>query len=57
MHPHMGKNSFTNAWAHDITQQSSSIQEKELVKRLYQQMKDFANGNAQNNIAIMSLKI
>ena len=46
------------AWAHNITQQGLSMKEKEVVESLYQSVKDFANGNAQNDdIAIMSLKI
>ena len=45
------------AWAHDITQKGSVVQEKEVVESLYQSVKDFANGNPQNDdIAIMSLK-
>ena len=46
------------AWAHDITQKGSMVQEKEVVESLYQSVKDFANGNPQNDdIAIMSLKV
>lgn len=46
------------AWAHDITQKGSVVQEKEVVESLYQSVKDFANGNPQNDdIAIMSLKV
>ena len=34
------------------------VQEKEVVESLYQSVKDFANGNPQNDdIAIMSLKV
>ena len=45
------------AWAHDITQQGPLVQEKEVVESLYQSVKDFANGNPQNDdIAIMSLR-
>jgi serine phosphatase RsbU (regulator of sigma subunit) len=43
-------------WANKITQHVSS--EKEVVESLYQSVKDFANGNPQNDdIAIMSMKI
>lgn len=46
------------AWAHDITQNGSLVREKEVVESLYQSVKDFANGNPQNDdIAIMSLKV
>ena len=46
------------AWAHDITQKGSVVKEKEVVESLYQSVKDFANGNPQNDdIAIMSLKV
>ena len=46
------------AWAHDITQKGSGVQEKEVVESLYQSVKDFANGNPQNDdIAIMSLNV
>jgi serine phosphatase RsbU (regulator of sigma subunit) len=46
------------AWANDIARQDSSMQEREVVESLYQSVKNFANGNAQNDdIAIMSLKI
>ena len=46
------------AWAHDITQKGSVVQEKEVVESLYQSVKDFANGNPQNDdLAIMSLMV
>lgn len=46
------------AWAHDITQKGPVVKEKEVVESLYQSVKDFANGNPQNDdIAIMSLMV
>ena len=44
-------------WARHIAPKGESIQEKEVVESLFQSVKDFANGNPQNDdIAIMSVK-
>ena len=46
------------AWAENLAHQGTSLQEKAVVESLYQSVKDFANGNPQNDdIAIMSLSV